>query len=152
MDYLAIAAALAARYDPIQTTITAPSGEQQIRGSTHLMPEALGGVLPQVVVWPPTVTDIKYGASLRMATLRFPVRFYYKELASDNRDYGHLYDWMTALQDQMIQATHITLPTYVAMAWLESVVPGDLDYAGKGHVGIEFTVMVKTSEGIQAVA
>lgn len=150
-DFKAVADAIAVRFGP--TVVTAPSGETNVRLATAALPDAIN-VEPAVLVFPAEI-DFGYGPSLRKAVARFPVRFYIYKIRDENRNSTLILKWMTALYatigGQSDGAAHLTLSTYVNMAKMGNVVPGELIYPrdnGTRYHGLEWEVIVNLGEGM----
>lgn len=151
VDFNAVASAIATRFS--SANVTAPSGETNIRESTHALP---GGVTkePMVLVYPPTV-DFDFGPSLRKGTATFPVRFYIFRIRDNQRNAVLINKWMAALYAQMDGQLHLGLSSYVDWAQVSALEPGLLTYpAGTDNNfhGIEFSVEVHFHEGVSATA
>lgn len=151
-DYKAEAQALALRYSA--ANITAPAGQPALQAATEKLPAGLAGMLPIWLVFPPSIDNIRLAGGTRLETQTWPIRLYIMELLPDYSDFDPLLDWLTATRDTLITATHISLPSYVAMAWLESARAGELSYpaGGQKYLGIEHLVKVQISEPISPVA
>lgn len=145
-DMLAIAAAVAGRYDAAQ--MTAPTGYDPIRYATHLPPNQMGP-LPCVLVFADE-GDWDAGNGTRLGVHQFTVRFYYDQTLDLPRAQAALLSWLTVLGDQ--HKASITLGGTVVAVSTVSWKLGQMPYAGEDYVGLEFRVRVVTSEGWGATA
>jgi hypothetical protein len=147
LDFRAMAVALAARFAAAQ--ITPPSGYTNVRIATANPPNKLGGVFPQVVVFPEEGT-FDYYPSKRDSGHDWTVRFYFSETQDIAREMVALESWLGVLADQLRISTQ--LGGTVTLAQITSWKIGVLEYAGKSYSGIELGVHIVANEGWAAVA
>lgn len=149
MDLSAIAAAIALRFDP--STVTPPSGYDDIKLSTHRLPNAITET-PTVLVMA-TSGDFSYASMMRTGNLGFRVAFYYAPKEDLPRVMDALYAWFPVLVERLVGqvqlgqsangVTHAVIGGY-NVGWIRHA---DIEYAG-----IEFGVVVHLSEGVNFVA
>jgi hypothetical protein len=148
-DLTAVGNAIAVRFGP--TIVSAPTNETNIRQSTASLPATIADE-PVVFVFPPTLT-FSYGPSLRNAAAAYPVRFYlYKSTRDTPYNSDLINKWMTALYATMDGQAQLGLSSYVNMATMGDVTPGQLSYNGVDYHGLSWTVNVGLSEGLSAQA
>jgi hypothetical protein len=150
MDLLAIARALAARYDP--SNVTAPSGLQNIRLSTERLPDFIA-MPPTVIVFPPE-EQFAYTPGSRQSVQDWPIRFYEDEVSGPGRTVERLYRWRPVLVGQLLPNTQLGQAGSGGVAWagIVSVRIGTLGYGEKQFQGIEMMARVRLAEGINPIA
>lgn len=150
VDFNAIAVALAVRF--AAAAVTAPAGEANIQESTSALPDTITDE-PTVLVFPPSDITFGYGPSLRKGVAEYPVRFYIYKVASTARNATLLNKWVSALYAQLDGQVHLGQSAAgVTHAVITRIQAGPLSYAGIEFHGIELTVEVHLSEGLNAVA
>ena len=144
MDFKALAAALALRYDP--TNVTPPTGYSNITASTATPPNALPRS-PYVVIWP-TEGDVTVTPGTVDGLHTFLVNFYYAKHEADiPREFAALESWLGVLLGQTYGAlklgyTDDTVMKAIPIHW--SI--GALEYAGMTYDGITITINIWTKE------
>lgn len=145
-DIATIASALAARFAAAQ--MTAPTGYDAVRMSTHLLPNQLPPT-PCVLVFADAGT-FRTGAGTRLGEQSWIVRFYYDQAADMSRGTAALLAWASVLCDQLQGA--VQLGGSVSSARVDAWKIGTLTYAGSDYFGIELSVTTVSTEGWAAVA
>ena len=144
MDFLAIADALADRYDP--TLVTPPTGFKEITTSTARPPNNIPNT-PFVAVWLHN-GDLTYIPGQRKGEHEFLVNFHYSKAEGDiAREMAALLSWLGVLVDCLHGAVKLGLST-VMKSFLMSYTIGTLTYGGTTYHGITLTVHVSTEENV----
>jgi hypothetical protein len=153
LDLLAIADALAARFDSAQ--ITPPTNPDtsvaypNIRLASARLPNNIPS-FPAVGIFPPEPGDASFtiGGGQRVAEMEFTIRFFYGEMTGDlPRHMIALYRWWGVLLDQLNSGMKLGLAT-VRKAIVISSGIGVYTYAGVEHGIIEIKVQVTTEDTV----
>lgn len=146
LDIDAIAEALALRY----ASLTPPTDEPAIRGSTSHPPNALSGT-PYVVVWT-TGGEVTYGGGgERKGQTEFDVRLYLDIVGDLPRQMARTQKWIGVLLDATHGATKLTLAPTVDKSIPTSWTVGVFEYADKFYEGISVMVRVWTTDTVTLV-
>lgn len=151
IDFNAIASAIATRFSA--NNITPPSGETDIRLSTHQLPASIA-VEPTVLVMPPDPDGIEFGfgASTRIGTAVYPVNFYLYRIRDNARNVTLALKWLSSLYAQMEGQVHLGLDTYVTHADVTSLGIARLTYGGEEFDGVAMEVTVSLWEALSPTA
>ena len=146
MDFAAIASAIALRFDA--TTITPPTGYNDVALSTHRLPNAITS-LPTALVFP-SEDVLAYGPGRRSGDLVHPVRFYVEAAADRPRAMDALYAWKSVLIDQVEGNFDLdqSASGHVTHATITSAGGGPASYGGQDYVALEFSVNVHIVQAI----
>ena len=149
MDLAAVAAQIAVRFGP--TTITPPTGYDDVALSTHLLPQAIV-TTPTVIVFPPDIT-YNYPTANRTGDATFPVRFYIAQTGSLAAATTAVYAWYSVLVEQLVGNMALgQAATGVTHALIAGSRIGHMTYADTEYLGIEFAVVVHLVESLAFVA
>lgn len=146
LDIDAIAEALALRY----ASLTPPTGEPAIRGSTSHPPNALSGT-PYIVVWTEGGEVTYGGGGIRQGETEFDVRFYLDIVGDLPRQMARTQKWIGVLLDATHGATKLTLAPVVDKAIPTTWTVDVFGYGDKRYEGISITVRVWTTDTVTLV-
>ena len=146
MDYLAVGAALSARF----AALAGPTGYDAVRVSTHLLPNQMTP-LPTVLIFADK-GDLNHYVGDRRGSQEWLARFYYDQTGDLPRAQEALLRWLPILEDRLRGAVQLGGIVGVSAAQITGWQMGTLHYGGEDYVGIELVIEVVTAEGWAAVA